>query len=729
MENLMINNKKNTLLVQVNKKPVQQPISIEKAIISQEKKKSEEIPIATVPTPSVSRSALDKSLSTTSSKPNKIDINFPIQLTQSSKGKRHAKSVENFCYLIETNIPISNDEQETLRGLINLGFPVENINSTETIQFLKKVYRERIIYILSKTSMENLVPAIRDEMFLSAIYIIDASETSASFDSKFYRGSFPNIARLCQQLKPDLQSMTYNLVKTACIPPAYNRMSTFSFAQTLIDILIETDTKTDLKKDMLEFCREEYVDNKIQLKLIDEFENHFQPEQAIDWYLREESFIYKMMTRAFRKLDADILYKCRYFIQHLYSQMRSYNVQSTELTVHHRVRIQNDEFNKILQYKAGFLSFNEFLLVDKDLSTNDLFPSNIDSKVVQFEMKLGNNISRYELINQSNRILLTCGTVFYISTVEQIDDNTYKIQLNTDEDIQKTARTLAHDLRVAIRSPYLLVRMAQLMKQRDLPEYIEYFSLILIKDSEAMKDRTVNLILGGLLHSLGTTYYERQQYDQGLQLLQNALNIYKQCLNENDVRLSPTYNNIGSIYHKQGLDEQAFEYHKKAYEIQRNSTEPNVNSISSYVGNIASVLIKLGRHEESLKYLLVDLHIKQKLYPNNDNTDLSSRYFNVAGAFHRVQKYTEALEHYEKCLKIELIHLPKTHPTVAVTYYNMAATLEKLDRFEEARDAVKVAIERLKLTKSDDDEEVQTQKRYLKKLENKVIMQSVFGTN
>ena len=60
--------------------------------------------------------------------------------------KRHPKSVENFCYIIENQIPISNDEQQILYGLINLGFNFDDINSKESIEFLKKIFNEKIIF-------------------------------------------------------------------------------------------------------------------------------------------------------------------------------------------------------------------------------------------------------------------------------------------------------------------------------------------------------------------------------------------------------------------------------------------------------------------------------------------------------------------------------------------------------------------------------------------------------
>ena len=54
-----------------------------------------------------------------------------------------------------------------------------------------------------------------------------------------------------------------------------------------------------MKIEMINFYQEEYADNTIQLKLIDEFPNDFQAENIIHWYLRDQTFLHKMMTRPF----------------------------------------------------------------------------------------------------------------------------------------------------------------------------------------------------------------------------------------------------------------------------------------------------------------------------------------------------------------------------------------------------------------------------------------------
>ena len=645
---------------------------------------------------------------------------------QLSETKRYPQSVENFCYILEKQFPISDDEEQALHGLIHLGFTYDDINSEECIKLVRGIQNEKIIFILSKNSMKNLSKSLREEPFLSAIYVIDASKDN-SFDSKFYRGCFSKISRLCKQLEKDLPLLAYDLTTISVIPADYTNISTLNYVQALKDILLETDEKRNQKKDMVEFCRLKYSDNIIQLKLIDEFEKTFRPDDAILWYSRHEVFVYKMLTRAFRIFDADILYHLRYFIQHLHRQLELLN-GTNPLTVYRTLRVRNDLFDKMKSNQDVLLSFNEFLLASKKQDTLEPSPLNMDSKLVHFQINLSADISRRVIDDKSDEVLLTIGTVFRIDKVEAVTEDRFTVKLTTNGDVFNAARTISKDLRDAIRGPFPLVRMLKLMRQRELNDYMEYFASMLMNDPQTAGDEAASLALGGALHSLGGHCYETKQYDQGLIHLQNSLKIYLRVLSPDDIKLTPTYNNIGSIYHRQDLNEKALEYHMKAYEIQKNSASPDMESVAAYAGNIAGVLSKLERHKEAIKYYQMDVKIHQKLHSNKEDSEMAVKYHNLAGKQYRAQLYSEALENYEKCLSIELKCHADDNPTVAVTYHNMGTALDKLGRFQEAKAVVKKAIERLLRTKKEDDKDVQMNRKYLQQLEQRMWMKDLLAS-
>jgi hypothetical protein len=151
---------------------------------------------------------------------------------------RQPNSVENFCYIIEKKFSVTNHEQRMLRGLINIGFTFSDVNAEDCIELFRNIRHEKIVLILSKTSMQQLAKPIREEPFLSAIYVIDSSKNNI-FDSHFYRGSFPTIEHLCKELEKDLPLLAYDLTAISSIPAGYAKMSTLNYFQAVKDVVLE----------------------------------------------------------------------------------------------------------------------------------------------------------------------------------------------------------------------------------------------------------------------------------------------------------------------------------------------------------------------------------------------------------------------------------------------------------------------------------------------------------
>jgi len=646
---------------------------------------------------------------------------------------RNEKNVENYIYILDGHISISNKQKRKLRGLINYGVVFDDINEKPCIEFIEKVVHEQIFLILSKTSMKHLDMTIRNACQVRLIYIIDNTNEVLN-DCEKIRGIYPNLTSAFEQIQKDMKILLnkYSTIfSTSLKDEACDNL--FTYVQVLKDILLEVDDANDLKKEMLDFCRKEYIGNSIQLKYIDEFETEFRPDQAVRWYRRQETFVFKMLARACRTLEADILYKLRFFIQQLNRQLKS-NCSNTSMTVYRKQFISQEDFNNLQMNSNTFLCFSSFIgmtkskMISEKKSQTKLFNTN-DYRLILFEIDI--NTALPHMINDSNsdEILVTFASTFRILTIEQVEQDVIKIKLLFDDDVARHIYDLTRSLREIARESFPLLRIAKLMKHMEYMYYTEYFCLMLMNNPLTIKNEPANLVLGGLFHTLCSFYYEQEQYDRALEQLEKSLKVYQRVLPPDDIKLTPTYNNMGSIYHKKGLDKQALQYHKKAYDIQIKSVNPDLDSVAAYAGNIASVLIKQNKFEEAIPYLQRDLQIRQRLYPNEDDINLAVKYHNLAGAQFRLNKYAEALDNYRKCLEIELKIHPTTHPTVAVTYYNMATTLEGLGQLDEAIQMVQKAVKRLLITRDDNDEEVKMHRDYEKRLEQKLWVKSLFGTN
>jgi hypothetical protein len=167
---------------------------------------------------------------------------------------------------------------------------------------------------------------------------------------------------------------------------------TFMYFQLIKEILLNdhsSESDEETKNEMIAFCRQIYVDDPNAIVILDEFEQSFIPELSIYWYTRE-CFLYKMLNKALWTPQADVLYKLRYFLRHLYyqilSQAKTQRDQLSSMIVYRGQTMSKEQIQKLKQNVGGFLSFNNFLStsLEKDVARNFLIGS--EEIGVLFEM-------------------------------------------------------------------------------------------------------------------------------------------------------------------------------------------------------------------------------------------------------------------------------------------------------------------------------------------------------
>ena len=79
----------------------------------------------------------------------------------------------------------------------------------------------------------------------------------------------------------------------------------FVYSKLFIGVLLR------FKPELISFCRQQVpVDDQFELDILREFEENYSSERAIWWYTRE-SIVYKMLNKALRTDDIDLLFLFR----------------------------------------------------------------------------------------------------------------------------------------------------------------------------------------------------------------------------------------------------------------------------------------------------------------------------------------------------------------------------------------------------------------------------------
>ena len=95
----------------------------------------------------------------------------------------------------------------------------------------------------------------------------------------------------------------------------------FIHSQLLIDCLLRMKSSTkEEKQEFIALCQQQYKNSSDDLSTVNEFERDYSSNRSILWYTKQ-TFLYKLLNKALRVQNIDLLYLLRFFIidleQHL----------------------------------------------------------------------------------------------------------------------------------------------------------------------------------------------------------------------------------------------------------------------------------------------------------------------------------------------------------------------------------------------------------------------------
>ena len=96
--------------------------------------------------------------------------------------------------------------------------------------------------------------------------------------------------------------------------------ASFMWFQLLSEVIIRLPPSPSAKMDLVKHARAQYQGNAIEESKIAEFEITYSPETCVRWYSRD-SFLYRLMNKAFRLQNFDDIFQYRLIIRDLYNQL------------------------------------------------------------------------------------------------------------------------------------------------------------------------------------------------------------------------------------------------------------------------------------------------------------------------------------------------------------------------------------------------------------------------
>lgn len=528
------------------------------------------------------------------------------------------------------------------------------------------------------------------------------------------RGNYPNLKLISEKLHEEFFNEN-NLISIEFVSLNEIENSKFTYLQLLKETLLTKDNEGNLKKDFIDYCRYHYQHNQIQLNLIEQFQNDFTIEKSIWWFTRN-CFIQKMLYRALRTEEIDILFKMRLIIQSINQQIKQNHFSKIVYRIFY---LSMEKFEKLKENLNGLISFGTFL----DCSLNK--PSSIkylnNMKTILFQIKTTNGIDIKQIRHEDSNIeiLLSFDNIYQIQSIQQIDQY-YFIILNQQNEQLKT------EMRNEIQGPVIIIQLSKLLILNNDYLHADYLARLLFDDNSFKDNPTLLASLAAVHHLLGSQDNKQNNHRAARLQFEQSLKIFLTFIPEDNQILSATYNNIGSMFYQEDEHDQAINFHQKALQCQLKSSSPDIEAIATYSGNIGAVYLDQKKYDQALISYKRSLHILQQSTPGGESQAIAIVYDRIASIYWRMDKPEESLPFYQKALELELKYLPENDHKISVSYFNLSTAYAKLNQLDDAIDCAEKSIQQLLKSVPPDHPEIKENTEQLEGLRRRKWLQQLY---
>jgi tetratricopeptide (TPR) repeat protein len=587
----------------------------------------------------------------------------------------------------------------------------------QCIHFLENMGNEKVCMIISGSLGQHIVPRVHNMSQVDSIFIFCGNKKHHEQWTKDWpkiNGIFTEIKPICEALKQAAQQCEQNAISISIMgtggdvskknldqldPP-------FMYTQIMKEILLTIEFEQQHIEEFITYCRDVLANNPGQLQHVDILEREYRDQTPIWWYTFE-CFLYPMLNRALRLMDADLIIKLGFFIGDLHRQIEQLHEEqfadpssNQSFSVYRGQGMAKEQFEQMTINKGGLLSFNYFLSTSTDRDVSLFFAesnqSNPDVVGVLFVMTINPaqsttpfaSIAEYGHFGDNEReVLFSMHTVFRIGNITPMGENhrLFQVELALTSDNDKDLLQLTDRIREeTFPDSTGWYRLGQVLLQMGQPQRAQRLYEILLEQ------RTEERAKVHIYNQLGRVKSREEEYQEAIRFYEKALAITQQSLPPNHPDLAGSYGNIGSVYDKMGDYLKALSYYEKALAIQQQSLPPNHPGLAKSYNNIGIVFNRMGDYPKALSSHEKALAIQQQSLPPN-HSDLAGSYGNIGSVYDNMGDYLKALSYYEKALAIQQQSLPPNHPGLAksynnigIVYYNMGDYPKALSYYEKA---------------------------------------------
>ncbi|CAF1478845.1 unnamed protein product, partial [Didymodactylos carnosus] len=407
-------------------------------------------------------------------------------------------------------------------------------------------------------------------------------------------------------------SMFSSNIKENSIRNVSKESIAFIWFQLLIKILLHIVHTDDAKYEMIEECQTYYQDNEIELRKISSFEEDYKSKKAIWWYTAD-TFLFRLMNKAFRSEDIDKIFIFRLFISDLHKQLSEEITnqkinEPTSLKLYRGKKLFSTVIYKLKNSIDQLISMNGFLSATSDIDVARSYAGDgclrLGYETVLFELDINTNHQRESFVDITK---LSChedeGEVLFLIGESDKAVKYYTKALNDcmpdDEEQKDIIYNNLGILYYKMNQPHLAFLYFE--KTKISKSYSP------LSDDICLRRKTSCEQLKGTNQQIARSYYK------------NIHRIVLKGLPARHSSLIKSYNNRGLVHHKCGNYDEA-----------------------------------LKDYEEALEHASRDDSLEAK-------QDCSAIYNNIGGWYYSKCDYEKAVINYEKAITIAKEIFPENH--------------------------------------------------------------------
>lgn len=614
-------------------------------------------------------------------------------------------------HLVWVDATIDENTPSTMKTLKQFHAIVNDMSSFKEIdgcvEYLNGVKKEKVLVITSGSLGQELVKQIHPMKQIETIFIFCGNKSRhESWAQQWYKikGVYECLKPLCKDLEDSVRQVNHDLTPISFVTQRdaqdpeidLNRLDpSFMYTQLFKKLALEMKYEENEREVLIKRYQMLYTNDDDKRAIVDEFNRDYQAKDAIHWYTRE-TFLYKILNRALRLLECDIIVEVLFFINDLHRQLEEVHRKQLDryegkpFTLYRGQRFDQEDFNKLKKSFGGLLSFNSFLSTTTDKKVPLRFaedPEKDDGKVgVIFVITIDPeipgaifaDIKEYSEFNESE-VLFSMHTVFRIGKIQPRVDNQriYQVELTLTGEDDADLRSLMDKIDQELTGETGHERLGDLLVHLERLDKAEELYNKLLEKNPSDRQRA------SYYHYMGMIKDKQRRYDESIKYYTDAIELKETILPATDRLLAVSYNNLGMVHSKKGDHDEALKWYQKDLDICEKTLPANHHDLATCYNNMGEVYENKGDYAKALSYYEKDLAICKEVLPSN-HPDIATSYNNIGSLYVKQNEFSKALEYYEKALSIRKKSLPHNHLEIGGSYNNIAWLHRSKGDFEQA---------------------------------------------